>query len=130
MALVQEARKLKPTGTVRSYAMAMLIALVYLTGLRIGEALRLTIKDFRSDPYRLFIAKSKFGKDRWVLLKDSVALKLQAYLEVRRRFVEQTPDSPIFLNKYGRALSYRSPHALSEGCLINVRSDGLHRSSS
>ena len=106
-ALVQAARQLKPSGTIRPHVMAFLIGLLYLTGMRIGEALRLTIKDFLSDPYRLFIANSKFGKDRWVVLKDSMALALKTYLEVRRRFARQTPDEPFFLNQKGGALSYK-----------------------
>jgi integrase len=121
-ALVQAARRMKPANRSRPHVMAMLIGLLFLTGLRISEALHLTIKDFRSEPYRLFIANSKFGKDRWVLLKDSLALKLKAYLKVRRRFALEAPDEPFFLNQYGNALSYATAYAsfcqLLEECRV------------
>lgn len=119
--LVQAARQLKPASTIMAHVMAMLIGLLYLTGVRIGEALGLTIKDFRSDPYRLFIANSKFGKDRWVPLKESMALKLKAYLEVRRRFGRQTPDELFFLNQNGRALSYNSARRYFRGLLAQCQ---------
>ncbi len=122
-ALRQAARELKPADTIRPHVMATLIGLLYATGMRIGETLRLTIKDFQADPHRLFIANSKFGKDRWVVLKDSTALALIAYLEVRRRFARLVPDGPFFLNQNGGALSYSSVQPCFRGLLDQCRID-------
>ena len=114
--LIQVARGLRP-GTIMSYVMVTLIGLLYTTGMRIGEALRLTLEDFQSDPYRLFIANSKFGKDRWVVLKDSTAFALKAYLKVRQCFAREIHDGPFFLNQRGAALSYKSVQPCFRGLL-------------
>ncbi len=108
IALMGAARQLKPTHTIRPHVIATLIGLLYTTGMRIAEALRLRVEDFQEAPYRLFIAKSKFGKDRWLVLRDSTARALKAYFEVRRCFSRQVAHGPLFLNQRGNALSYAS----------------------
>ena len=127
LGLMQASRK-RPTNTIMPHVMATLIGLLYVTGMRIGEALNLLVEDFHEAPYRLFIANSKFGKDRWIVLKDSTALALKAYLGVRRRFAHQAWHGPFFLNPKGNPLSYSSVRlrflGLLEQCRIGLDCPG------
>jgi len=85
-ALLGTARRLEPAKTLKPHTSATLIGLLHATGMRISEALHLTLEDVHEQPHRLFIADTKFGKDRWVVLKDRVVLALETYLEARRSF--------------------------------------------
>ncbi len=126
--LMQAARQMGPVNSLRPSVYATLIGLLYTTGLRISEALSLNIGDFHELPYRLFIKDSKFGKDRWVVLKDSVAHALNSYLEVRRRFAPNEPNQSFFLNQKCGATSYPTAWKVFRGlldqCLIGVNSQG------
>ncbi len=126
--LMQAASALKPAHSIKPYTFPTLIALLYVTGMRISEALHLTIKDFYQEPNRLFISKSKFDKDRWVVLRDSTACALRAHLEVCKSFAPQVPETPIFLNQKGTALSYSTAgevfQALLKKCQIGSNWQG------
>ena len=56
--------KANPQFTLKPQTLHMIIILLYTLGLRIGEALRLTIKDIDFNQKILFIRNSKFYKDR------------------------------------------------------------------
>ena len=126
--LMQTATALKPVHSIKSDVFRTLIALLYVTGMRISEALHLTIKDFHHQPNRLFISKSKFDKDRWLVLRDSTVSALRSYMVVRRRFATEEPDAPFFLNQKGAALSYNTAQscfrALLNKCLIGSNWQG------
>jgi integrase len=64
--LIEAALRLRPEGGLRSLTYATLIALLSATGLRISEALKLTITDVTSDG--LLIRETKFRKTRLVPL--------------------------------------------------------------
>ncbi|MCP4263382.1 MAG: tyrosine-type recombinase/integrase [Planctomycetes bacterium] len=66
--LLAEAARLQPQQSLRPHTYRTLFGLLYTTGLRIGEALALTIKDFYPDSIRLHIRQGKFHKSRWVPL--------------------------------------------------------------
>ena len=80
--LVEAALRLRPKGGLRSLTYATLIALLSATGLRISEALKLTIADVTSDG--LLIRETKFRKTRLVPLHDTAAAGLKRYLARRR----------------------------------------------
>ena len=61
--LMAAASMLGPVHSIRSETFTTLIGLLHATGLRISEALHLTIKDLYQEPNRLFISKTKFEKD-------------------------------------------------------------------
>ncbi len=61
----------------RPLTYATLIALLSATGLRISEALRLTVADVTGDG--LLIRETKFRKTRLVPLHDTAATGLQRY---------------------------------------------------
>ena len=68
--------------------MQTLIGLLVVTGMRIGEAIRLDRADLDLEHRRLVIHTSKFGKSRQLPLHPSTAQALHAYL---RRRIELRP---------------------------------------
>ena len=99
--LVEAALRLRPMGGLRPHTYATLIALLSATGLRISEALKLTIADVTVDG--LLIRETKFRKTRLVPLHDTAAAGLRRYLARRG---PGSDDDPVFVNKRGRALRY------------------------
>jgi integrase len=99
--LIEAALRLEPKGGLRSWTYATLIALLSTTGLRISEALRLTVTDVTSDG--LLIRETKFRKTRLVPLHDTAMAGLRRYLARRR---PRSQDDPLFVDAHGRALRY------------------------
>jgi integrase len=80
-----------------------LIGLLYATGLRIGEALNLTLADINLRHRMIEVRRGKFGKSRYVPLSPSTANHMKAYLERRRKAGFSTaPTAPVFLNVIGK----------------------------
>ena len=99
--LVEAALRLRPMGGLRPHTYANLIALLSATGLRISEALKLTVADVTSNG--LLIRETKFRKTRLVPLHDTAAAGLKRYLALRG---PGSDDDPVFVDKRGRALRY------------------------
>ena len=99
--LIEAALRLGPKGGLRSLTYASLIALLSATGLRISEALKLTVADVTRDG--LLIHETKFRKTRLVPLHDTAAACLRRYLARRR---PRSNDDPVFIGKHGGALRY------------------------
>jgi integrase/recombinase XerD len=99
--LIEAALRLRPQNGLRSLTYATLIALLLATGLRISEALKLTIADVSNDG--LLIRETKFRKTRLVPLHDTAAAGLKCYLARRR---PRSDDDPVFIDERGLALRY------------------------
>ena len=82
-----------------------LLLVLYCTGLRFGEALRLRMRDVDVGRRLLFVAESK-GRSRWVPFHASLASELARYLRARRAFVERPtqPDDRFFVGANQRCL--------------------------
>lgn len=103
-ALLQAARQLPPTGSLRPQTYTTLFGLLYTTGLRCSEAFRLNLSQVDLQQNLLFIQRGKFGKSRWVPVSPSTSAMLERYLKERRRLFPATPESPFFLTLTGRRL--------------------------
>ncbi|HSZ90681.1 MAG TPA: tyrosine-type recombinase/integrase [Acetobacteraceae bacterium] len=99
--LIEAALRLRPMGGLRPYTYTTLIALLTATGLRISEALKLTIADVTSDG--LLIRETKFRKTRLVPLHDTAVVGLERYLA---RHGPGSDHDPVFIDKRGRPLRY------------------------
>jgi integrase/recombinase XerD len=99
--LIEAALRLRPKGSLRSRTYATLIALLSVTGLRISEALKLTVADVTPDG--LLIRETKFRKTRLVPLHDTAVEGLKRYV-ARRRSSSET--DPVFVDAHGRPLRY------------------------
>src|SRR6202161_884060 len=74
--LIEAALRLRPKGGLRSRTYATLIALLSVTGLRISEALKLTVADVTHDG--LLIRETKFRKTRLAPLHDTAVSRAAA----------------------------------------------------
>ncbi len=107
-ALLGAASRLPPPGSLRPVTYNTLLGLLYTTGIRIGEALALNLDDYNEKEQRLYIAKGKFRKARWVPLSVSTNGALEEYLNMRLRSRPPSSDCPLFLNQGSKRLSYSS----------------------
>jgi integrase/recombinase XerD len=100
-----EVRKQTPfrAATVRT-----IIGLLASTGIRIGEALRLSVADVRLEatPPHLYIHDTKFGKSRNVVLHPSAAANLRHYRHEREVSLRGHHAEPFFTNTVCRSLIY------------------------
>lgn len=82
-------KRVRKTQTHYLKDLGVYVAIVLLArcGMRISEPLRLLIHHYRSGENTLYIAKTKFKKDRLIPIPKSVALELDNYLQMRRRLM-------------------------------------------
>jgi integrase/recombinase XerD len=109
--LIYRTQQLKDLPLRRSGAHA-LICVLYSTGLRLGEALRLRWADVGWKERCFFIRMSK-GRSRWVPFRADLAKELNRYIHERRRYVGQNPESFLFCRGDGSAYS-----VLNASCAI------------
>ena len=121
-ALLSAASALPPPETLRPHTCRTLFGLLYTTGIRIGEAFALALKDFHGELDMLYIAEGKFRKARWVPLHPSTSQMLSQYVERRLRSGPGEPDSPLFINLRTHRLRhctvYHTFRQLLEKCTI------------
>ena len=88
-----------------------LIGLLAVTGMRIGEAIRLDRGDLDLAHELLLVRESKFGKTREMPLHESTTRALRAYLRLRDR-LQPMPQTPaLFVSPAGTRLLYCNVHA-------------------
>lgn len=81
--LMEAALSLPPVGSIAPHMWHFAIGLIAATGMRRSEATSLRLTDITQDG--LIIRKTKYRKDRLVVLHDSVWKALNRYLEIRNR---------------------------------------------
>lgn len=86
-----------------------LILVLYCTGLRLGEAVRLRMQDVDLQRCTFMIHDSK-GRSRIVAFGDDLAHELRRYLRARRRLVDDVGDDPpaFFLRLRAKPLTVKS----------------------
>ena len=104
--LLASASRLRPPQSRRGQTYRTLLGLLYSTGIRIGEAMALNLKDFYSDEKRLYIAQGKSHKARWVPLSACTGQALNDYVQSRAPMKSCSSDSPLFVNQRGRRMHH------------------------
>lgn len=84
-----------------------LFGLLAVTGIRIGEAIRLDRRDIDWTTGVLTIHESKFDKSRTVPVLDSTLTALDSYARTRDRLCPQPSDSTFFVSMTGTRLIYQ-----------------------
>jgi integrase len=108
--IMAAAQQTGPKGSLHPVAISTLIGLLYSTGLRISEALKLTLDDVDLKRRLLLIRQTKFKKSRWVPISASTTRSLSFFLEQRQRHGFSTDKTaPVFVNsrKYANGRPYR-----------------------
>jgi integrase len=88
---------------IRSKTMHAIILLLATSGLRISEALRLTLQDVDLEQGVLSIRQSKFRKSRLVPLSAGTAKVLRRYRDLRDSVAPVGPDEAFFVSGRGKA---------------------------
>jgi integrase/recombinase XerD len=81
-----------------------ILELLYSTGLRRAEAMRLTVYDIEPRRGIVRVHQGKGGKDRVVPIGERALAWVQRYLdEARPQLLADTQERTLFLNRFGRA---------------------------
>lgn len=109
-ALVEAARQLGPTDSLRPHTHATIIGLLAASGLRAGEITRLRLEDVRLEvePPHLRVLDTKFHKSRLVPLHSSTAAALRAYAAQRSRLGYDGLCDRFFVSERHGAIAYQS----------------------
>ena len=86
----------------RSRTYRALLLILYCTGLRTGEAVRLRIRDVDLRAKALWVEASK-AKSRWVPFEETLARELSTYLRERRLITPASEDSRFCVQPNGSA---------------------------
>jgi integrase len=84
-----------------------LIGLLAVTGLRIGEAIKLDLADIDHAERVLLIRESKFGKSRLVPIQVSTMSAIDTYLQIRATKPGAGQQPAVFVSGTGRRLCYQ-----------------------
>jgi len=107
--IMAAAKRIGPAGNMRPAVVATLVGLLFSTGLRIGEALKLTIADLDLNRRLLHIRHAKFKKSRYVPLSPSTARYLAVYRgKLRRAGFATSATAPLFIALSGGPLANNS----------------------
>ena len=117
--LQQAALSMTPPESIRPLTFYTLITLLWVSGLRITEALSLDVSDITDDG--LLIRATKFRKNRLVPVHASTRCALSHYLSNPCRG-KVPQDNPVFISTIGTRLSYSNA---CHGFLEISRSIGL-----
>ena len=104
LALMAAARRLR--SPLQATTLETLIGLLAVTGLRVGEAIRLDRADVDVEHGSVLVRDSKRGRSRHVPLQPSTAVALHCYL-ARRDELRPKPSSPaLFVSCAGTRLRH------------------------
>ncbi|MHB1230242.1 MAG: integron integrase [Halothiobacillus sp.] len=92
----------------------LMATLLYGTGMRLMECVRLRVKDVDFGRGEIVIREGKGTKDRMTMLPESVVPALQAHLQKRRALFEDDARAGMAAVYLPDALAVKYPHAPSE----------------
>jgi integrase len=107
--LLRHADSLSSTSRspLRPQTYRLAIVLLYTTGLRRGELVRLKIRDYDSNQKTLLIRESKFHKSRLLPLSSDAAREIETYLSARRALgLPSSRETPLLWNGYKGGKAY------------------------
>lgn len=107
-ALMRAAGERRPPLTAATYQ--TLFGLLAVTGLRVGEAIRLDRGDVDAEQQLLRIIKTKFGKSREVALHESAMQALTSYGRLRDQLCPRPRCDAFFVSRVGTRLRPATIH--------------------
>ena len=117
-----------PGSPLRPAVMRVALVLLYTTGLRLGELLRLTLDDIDPQAGVLHVRESKFHKSRWVPVSPSACAELRCYLRIRREHrVDARSSAPLLCSQRHGWRPY-SPNGLYQALHALFDAAGVHDS--
>lgn len=114
-----------PRNTLQPVTFRTLLLVLYGTGMRVGEALALAIRDVDLEDRLLTVRDTKFFKSRLVPFGPGLAMELLAYSRLRGRLPAPCRgESAFFASSTGRPLPYQ--HVITLFQRVR-RAAGIHR---
>jgi site-specific recombinase XerD len=98
-----------PCCKVRAYTYRVLLLLLYGAGLRIHEALALTLNDVSLSTALIQIRETKFYKTRLVPIGPDLVNVLTRYASQRKKDHSAQPDHAFFVSRTGNAINPWTP---------------------
>jgi integrase len=95
-------------GRLMQSTYATLFGLLYVTGMRVGEAIALGRSDLDPSNQVLTIRHGKFDKSRELVLHESTVQALVRYAELRDLVMPRPKDATFFVSSSGTALIYKN----------------------
>ena len=108
-AVLTAARRLTPP--LQAATFETLLGLLAVTGMRIGEAIRLDRDDVDWDEKVLVVRSSKFGRSRELVCHDSTIEALRIYSARRYELCPRPTSTSFFVSQRGRRLAHHSIYA-------------------
>jgi len=105
------------------------IIILYTTGLRRGELVRLTLGDYEQADRVFHVRRTKFDKSRLVPLSPDTTMELDRYLAARRQAgAPRDGDAPLLVHNHGAR--FRGYTGTAFGSLLRkvIRSAGIRTS--
>ena len=114
--LLEVADQLQPTSNspLHGPGLRLAIVLLYTSGLRRGELLRLTLADYDLADRTLHIRDTKFHKSRLVPLSSHGAREMKRYLKARRGF-PNAANAPLLCSNSRGGLRHYTGTGLADG---------------
>jgi len=103
--LLKAARNLPPSSGLRPWTYYTLLGLMAVTGMRIGEVVRLDRADVDLEQGLLTVRLTKFSKSRLIPLHRSTVKELKLYLHRRDQLYPQPSTPRFFLSNQGTPLA-------------------------
>jgi integrase len=103
--ILKAASQLSPPAGLRPWTYYTVFGLLAVTGMRIGEVVRLDQCDVDLPHAILTVRLTKFGKSRLVPLHASTVTMLDRYCRLRNEHFPQPSSSRFFLSNQGRPLT-------------------------
>ncbi|MGH3282796.1 MAG: tyrosine-type recombinase/integrase [Trebonia sp.] len=123
-ALAREAGRL--SGRLRAATFQTLVRLLAVTGMRVGEAIRLDRGDYDPAAGVLTVRDTKFGKSRHLPLHPTAVTGLDGYARLRDEIMPAPPSPALLLTARGCRLRYERTwetfHALTVSAGLKPRS--------
>ena len=108
-AILDQARKIQATGycRIKSTTCFTMLVLLAALGLRHREVRRLRLRDLDWDRQALWVAGTKFYKNRYVPFGPNVGRCLREFLAVREHVLPPLqPDDPLFVTLWRRPIDH------------------------
>jgi integrase/recombinase XerD len=96
-----------------------LVLILYCTGLRFGEALRLRMRDVDTRAGVLFVETFK-GRARWVPFHRTLARELDRFLVQRAKYAPTGPETRFFVGVNRRGLPVSTAHGTIYGLFVKA----------
>lgn len=101
--LIEQTENLYRKHKLLPHTYATIIALLWVTGMRIGEVVNLKIEDIDTINGIIYVRETKFFKSRLIPISESSTQALIKYRKKRKKFgYSEEPGTPFFFNNRGK----------------------------